>query len=339
MLKKYQLIISLAVILIVIAQLVFLYFIKYSNQLITLSEFNFFSIGNIFNFFTSLIIILGIIVNSIKSKNQIPLTRVILFTAILITILAAAYYSTLVQLPFKKIYVLGQNGNKLFVGLLFALYLFISFIFASYMWLGVLGRKNLLLTRSIVNSVLISFGLLLFTFYFVSASDPKIDEYEISKDENNVAIVLGAAVWSKNKPSPILAARVDKALQLLDSNLVSKIQFTGSNAPGELTEAEVAFRYAVSQDADSANLMIEKATTTTNEQIHFIRHKLLTKKNVERVIIVSDRFHLVRIEEMCKFNNIKVYAVPSDLKLSVQTDIYNRIRESVGLLFFWFFAI
>lgn len=339
MLKKYQLIISLAVILIVIAQLVFLYFIKYSNQLITLSEFNFFSIGNIFNFFTSLIIILGIIVNSFKSKNQIPLARVILFTAILITILAAAYYSTLVQLPFKKIYVLGQNGNKLFVGLLFALYLFISFIFASYMWLGVLGRKNLLLTRSIVNSVLISFGLLLFTFYFVSASDPKIDEYEISKDENNVAIVLGAAVWSKNKPSPILAARVDKALQLLDSNLVSKIQFTGSNAPGELTEAEVAFRYAVSQDADSANLMIEKATTTTNEQIHFIRHKLLTKKNVERVIIVSDRFHLVRIEEMCKFNNIKVYAVPSDLKLSVQTDIYNRIRESVGLLFFWFFAI
>lgn len=337
--RKNKIILSLLVIAILLLQLVFLIYVKYTNQQLALSDFNFFNIGNIFSFFTFLIIIIGIIVQSLLKKSSITITNIMLFTALLTLLIASAYYSTTIQLPFSKIYFFGQNGNKLLIGLLFALYLFSSFTFASYVWFGVLQNRSLILLRSIMSSILISFIFVLFSFYYVSASDPKIDDETFTKDENNLAVVLGAAVWSINQPSPTLASRVDKALQLLDSSLVGRIQLTGSNAPGELSEAEVAFRYAVSKNADSSKFLIEKKTTTTNEQILFIRQNLMPQETVNKIIIVSDKYHLVRIEEISKFNNLSISAVPSDLRLSVESDMYYRLRESIGLLFFWFFAI
>ncbi|HSL89016.1 MAG TPA: YdcF family protein [Ignavibacteriaceae bacterium] len=337
--KKNKIIVSLLVIVILHIKLVFLIYIKYTNQQLALSDFNFLNIGNIFSFCTFLIIIIGIIVQSLQKKSSITITNILLFTTLLIFLIAAAYYSTKIQLPFSNIYFLGQNGNKLFIGLLFALYLFFSFTFASYVWFGILQNRSFILLRSIMSSIIISFIFVLFSFYYVSASDPKIDDETFKKDENNLAVVLGAAVWSVNQPSPTLASRVDKALQLFDSSLVGRIQLTGSNAPGELSEAEVAFRYAVSRNADSSIFLIEKTTTTTNEQIQFIRQNLLPKETINKIIIVSDKYHLVRIEEISKFNNLSIYAVPSDLKLSFESDMYYRFRESIGLLFFWFFAI
>lgn len=337
--KASKIIISAILIIVLIFQLAFLYYVKYKNQGLLLSEFSLSNIGNLFNLLTFLVIIFGLIVHAFQKANGTKLTWAVIFTSILTIILSAAYYSTLISLPFQKIYLLGQNGNKLFIGLLFIVYLLLSITFASYIWLTIFGRNSLNLLRSSLNSVIVIFLAILFSFYYVSVSDPQIDNNKLVGNESNVAVVLGAAVWSRNQPSPILAARVEKALQLLDSSLVGKIYFTGSNAPGELSEAEVAFNYALYLEADTSKLLFEKKTISTNEQIHFIRKGLLPKQNVNEVIIVSDEFHLVRIEEISKFNNIKIYAVPSDLTLSFESDLYNRLRESIGLIFFWFFAI
>ncbi len=337
--RTNKILISAALVIVLALQLLVLYYIKYNNQNLALSEFNLSNIGNILNLFTILILILGIVIYTLQKKNKLPISRIILFTLLTTIILASAYCSTIISLPFQKIYFLGQHGNKLFVGLLFIHYLFALFTFASYMWLSVFGRKSVLFLRSIIHSVLIIFVLILFAFYYVNVSDPQIDNEKLSQNEKNIAVVFGAAVWSKNQPSPILAARVEKALQLLDSYLVGKVLLTGSNAPGELTEAEVAYIYALSKDADSSKFIIENITTSTNEQIHFIREELLPKESINEVIIVSDEFHLARIEEISKFNNIKIYAVSSDLKLKFETELYNRLRESIGLFFFWFFAI
>ena len=334
-----KILISAALIIILVFNLIFLYKIKYNNQFLPLSEFNLFNIGNLLIFISILVLAIGLIVYAVQKKNNLPVSRVILFTAFITILLALAYYSTTIKLPFEKYYYLGQHGNKTFIGFLFILYLYLLLTFTSYIWLSIFGRNSLLLFRSFLNSVLILFLLLLFAFYYVSVSDPKIDNEMLAPDENNIAVVFGAAVWSDNRPSPILAARVEKAVQLLDSNIVGRIQFTGGNAPGELSEAQVAYNYAVSKYADFSKFLVETKTTSTYEQIHFIRRELLPKESIKNVIIVSDKFHLVRIEEISKFNNIKIYAVPSELKLSFESELYNRLRESIGLIFFWFFAI
>lgn len=338
--KKFsKILISAALIIVLIFHLVFTYKIKYNNQLLSLSDFSLYNIGNMLNLLVIVLLGIGLFVYGVQKKNKLPVSRVILFTAIISILLAAAYYSTTVDLPFQKIYYFGQHGNKLFVGLLFIIYITLLLTFTSYIWLSIFGRTSLIFTRSLLNSFIILFILLLFAFYTVNISDPSIDNEMIEADERNIAVVLGAAVWSNNRPSTILAARVDKALQLLDSNIVGKIQLTGSNAPGEFSEAVVAYNYAVSKGADPSKFLIEKNTTSTYEQIQFIRKVLMPKETINNVIVVSDNFHLVRIEEISKFHKIKIYAVASDLKLSFDKEIYNRLRESIGLIFFWFFAI
>ena len=88
----------------------------------------------------------------------------------------------------------------------------------------------------------------------------------------------------------------------------------------------------------SCNIILEKETTSTNEQIEYIREKLLLEEN-ENVIVISDSYHLVRVLEISNFHNIKVQVVPSDLAHSFEQALYNNLRESLALTVFWFFAI
>ena len=160
----------------------------------------------------------------------------------------------------------------------------------------------------------------------------------ISNDKN-IAVVLGAAVWSVNKPSPTLASRLDKAVRLYKKGIVNKIQLTGSNAPGELTEAEVALNYLLKKDVDTSDIYMENQTTSTTEQIRFIKNNLVAARIFNNIFIVSDQYHLARINEISRFYNIKVILAASELTLSFDNMLYNKIRESIAMVVFWCFAL
>ncbi|MFN3478156.1 MAG: FAD-dependent oxidoreductase, partial [bacterium] len=105
----------------------------------------------------------------------------------------------------------------------------------------------------------------------------------LDKKISYTVVVLGAAVWSDNKPSPILAARVDKAIDLMKNFNVEKVYFTGSNAPGELSEAEVALNYLKSKNISAdkyafSSLRIQATLMIMGENIGRILETCLTKK-------------------------------------------------------------
>jgi uncharacterized SAM-binding protein YcdF (DUF218 family) len=83
----------------------------------------------------------------------------------------------------------------------------------------------------------------------------------------------------------------------------------------------------------------ETNTTSTAEQVRFIRDQIFTKKNIGMVIIVSDSYHLTRVREMCKFYKIRTELAASDLKLNFQHNLYYKMKESIALLVFWLFAL
>jgi vancomycin permeability regulator SanA len=157
-------------------------------------------------------------------------------------------------------------------------------------------------------------------------------------DNSNIGVVLGAAVWS-NKPSPTLSSRADKAAELLMKGKINSIQLTGSNAPGELSEAEMAYNYLSSKEVNMNNVYMESQTTSTNEQIRFIKANLYNKPGIDEIIIISDSYHLPRIKEICRFHQIRTKVVASDLVHSLKDKIYYNLREAVGLIIFWFFAL
>ncbi len=325
-------------ILIIILNLVFLYFVKYRNQNLSLNDFNLWNFGNSANLLFAVIIILGIIIAYFKKAMSFDSKLFISFFIINQILLILSYISTVVALPFKDFYYLGQNGNRLFIAVLFTLYNFSYFNIFFLIWLNILKIKDIIVLRALFNSVLLMLIILIFAFIFITKKESGFKDKIITKDPKNIGVVLGAAVWSHNKPSPSLSARVDKAVLLYEGKTIFKIYLTGSNAPGELAESEVALNYIHSLGKDIPDVFIEKETTSTNEQVAFIKKKLLSHKT-NIVIVISDGYHLVRVLEISRFHNIKIQVVPSDLIPGFEKAVYNDLREALALTVFWFFAI
>lgn len=336
--KKYNsLKVSALFIFILIIDLTFLYFIKYQNQLISLSAFNLFKTGNILNLFFYLVLITGLLIILFNKSQQFEAKYFVVFFIINQILIVLIFIVINLPLPFDDFYYLNQNGNKLFIGLLFTLFQFTFFSMMFCVWLNILKVKNLLLVRSLLNSGWLMLLLLVASFVYIVSKEVSFDESEITS-KNNSGVVLGAAVWSKNKPSPTLAARVDKAVHLLKQNKISSVYLTGANAPGELAESEVAFNYLKTKLNDVSNIHKETETSSTNEQIQFIKSKLLLSGKEKNVVVISDSYHLVRIMEISQFHNIEINAVPSDLPLSFEKALYFKTREALALVVFWFFA-
>jgi vancomycin permeability regulator SanA len=222
---------------------------------------------------------------------------------------------------------------------MFALFQFVQFVFMIVLWLNSFGSHSLIFLRSVVNSVALLFLLLFFAFIFINVKKENIIKIKTSQNYINVAVVLGAAVWSHNSPSPSLAARVEKAVELYKKGIVNKIQLTGGNAPGELSEAEVAYNYIKLTNINLPDVWIEGKTVSTSERIEYIKEQILIKRNIGEIIIVSDAYHLVRVGEICRFYNIKTEVSPSNLRLNFQSELYYKLKESVALIVFWFFAL
>ncbi len=327
------------VILILLCDLLLLFYIKYENQGLALSNFSLFYVGNLLNILFTIVAIIGVIIYSVKVKSEFKSTFLISFSILLTLALAIAYISTKISLPLPNDYFLDHPLKKIAVGFLFSLYQYLQFLFIGVIWFYLLGGKELIALRAIVNSAALVMVLLFIAFIYINIKKDNGKKDPPVKNATNVAIVLGAAVWPHNSPSPSLAGRADKALELLKKGLVNKIQLTGSNAPGELSEAEVAFNYLKMENIDTSKIWLEDKTVSTAEQIRFIKDHILAKKNIGNVIIVSDSYHLTRVREMCRFYKIKIGLASSDLKLGFQHNLYYKMKESIALLVFWFFAL
>lgn len=312
--------------------------LKHKNQGVPLSDINLLYFGNILNLLSGAFLIFGLFWLYF-SNSKLLNSRILLITVLInIFLLAICFVVASIQLPFKDFYFLGLNGNKFFIALMFTLYNFTFFVMIFLCWFEIFKIKNLILLRSILNSALLMTFILIVVFVFVLLSEANLKSIKYSGEEKSIGVVLGAAVWSDNKPSPSLAARVDKAIELFKANKLSSIYLTGSNAPGELSEAEVAFRYLRDKDSSLQSVYKEENTTSTTEQINFIKSDLYPKNN-GKIILISDSYHLVRILQIAKFHKLNINVVPSDLSLSFETQIYNKIREALALTVFWFFGI
>ena len=331
--------ISGAIILILALDLVFLIYTKYENQELPLTRFNLFYLGNILNLFFTFAAITGIIFYAINKKPTFKPAFMLMFSLFISIALIIATISTHITLPLPNVYFLDHPLQKIAEGLFFSFYQYLLFLFIIILWLNIVGKRELIILRSIVNSAALVLLLLGATFVYINLKKDEGTKLAPLKNTNSVAVVLGAAVWPHNSPSPSLAARADKAVELYKKGIANKILVTGSNAPGEMSEADVAFYYLKQANIDTSDVWIENNTVSTAEQIRYIRDDIITKQNIGRVIIVSDSYHLTRVHEMCKFYKIKTELAASDLKLNFQHNLYYKLKESIALLVFWLFAL
>ena len=177
-----------------------------------------------------------------------------------------------------------------------------------------------------------------FSYWYVVDKNNHV-EVESIKQPYDIGVILGAAVWSNNEPSTLFKKRIDKGLELLNHQKVKYLQLTGGNAPGEFSEARAAQYYLHNKGVSNDFIRIEEKTSTTSQQVQFIKEKLIPEEDFNRIAVISDQFHMARVLEMSKFYNMKIDGVASDYNLSTEKILYYNIRESVALLLFWLFGI
>lgn len=325
-----------------IINLCVLYYYKYSSNQISFSEFSLLKTGNFINFILVLFLILGCIVLIFRQRNQdiiesnikaAVLLSIVYFFPLFVIVLFNSF-----DLVFANEYLFGYPFKKILPTIFFVfnqlIFLFIIFM----IWYTIIGlrlKAYFYSALSVIGATILFIILtLLYSFWIIEY------DYSSEKDQYDYGIILGAAVWSGNRPSPIFVGRIEKGAKLFKQNAIKRIQLTGGNAPGELSEARTAYNYLIKHhDLDSNFILMEEKTSTTNEQIRYIRNNFINEKASSNFLFISDEFHLMRITEMAKFYDLKAKVVSSDYKLNFQKSLYYRFRDSIGLLLFWFFAI
>ncbi len=325
--------------IVLLTQLAFLYYIKYLNQKLSLDDFSLVNTGNIFNFLIYAGIVFGILLLNRMKKN--PASKTVIYSLIIISwiILIFSFISTrFVILPADS-YFLSQPIDKILSGVLFLIYLISLIYLLIYIWYSLIIKKapNLLKVLMFTFISLISFFIIILVY--IDNSGYASERWALSRNKKNIAVVLGAAVWSGNIPSPTLSARVDKSIDLLNNGFIGEIVLTGGKAPGELAESEVAFEYSKARGVDSALIRIEDSTSSTTDQIRWIKNNLVNESIEGDIILISDAYHLPRAIEISKFFNIDVKVAESVHKLTFEDMLYNKIRESIALFNFWNFAL
>jgi len=313
--------------------------IKYDLNALPINNFNLFYVGNLIPIILEVVLLLFLFGQMLNKKSLLfsQKMNLVLLMSITFGLLLTSYLAVKMGVKFPDDYLFSYPLKKVIIGGTLLLSLILE-LFIITLLLNLFFNKGFIVylksSFTTIFILIISFGSI-----FVFTTRNGYNEDNLKPSNRSIAVVLGAAVWSDNKPSPIFKGRIEKANELIKNKRISKIQLTGSNAPGEISEARTAYKYGLNLGIKKHVMLIEEKTTTTTEQIKFIKKELSNSHNYTSILIISDQFHLTRVLEICKFFDVKAVGVASDYDLNWEKLLYYRFRESVALLFFWLFAI
>lgn len=148
----------------------------------------------------------------------------------------------------------------------------------------------------------------------------KNGEYTELKDIDCI-LVLGAGVWG-DKPSPMLEDRLLEGIKLYEEGVSPKIIMTGDNGTNGYDEVNVMKNYAKEKGVPSEDIFMDHAGFSTYESVY--RAKAVFE--VERVVIVTQEYHLYRALYIANQLGLEAYGVPSDPRQYVGA-LYREIRE------------
>ena len=131
-----------------------------------------------------------------------------------------------------------------------------------------------------------------------------------SRAPSRAIVVLGAAQYD-GKPSPVLRARLDHAVDLWRRKLAPVIIVTGGTGRGDTTsEAAVSRRYAIKRGVPANAILMETNGRTTSQSMDAVE-ALMAQRHRRDVLLVSDPFHMLRLTILARRHGLIPYASPT----------------------------
>jgi len=178
-------------------------------------------------------------------------------------------------------------------------------------------------------------ALVLLGAWVVSLASVLIWEHRDEARPARAIVVLGAAQYV-GRPSPVLRARLDHALELWRKGLAPRLVLTGGVGEGDTTsEAAVGRRYVRQHGVPDTAILIEPHGRTTSESIEEVA-ALLLAQGERSVILVSDPFHMLRLSILARRNGLTAFTSPtrtSPISSSVSESWKYALSESMKVPF------
>lgn len=234
--------------------------------------------------------------------------------------------SLIVTLFIEGIKVMRHEGIKLanLLSMLFSVLLYLYL--AVWPMIGGLEKGRFATKLYIVISLFAVYMLSLMAVYLLSAA---LNLFHLKKSRGaDYIIVLGAGLIG-TRVTPLLAARIDKGTELLHYNPDAMLIMSGGQGPGEDTaEGKAMARYARQKGVNPEKIIVEKKSTSTEENLLFSRK--LMEKSWPKVIVVTTAYHVFRALLLAKQQGMKCVGFGAKTKWYFTLNAL--IREFIGYL-------
>lgn len=123
-------------------------------------------------------------------------------------------------------------------------------------------------------------------------------------------VVFGTAQYN-GIPSPVLAARLDHAIELYRRQLAPVIVVTGGSQPGDqFTEATASANYLIQRGVPDDDVLREVSGASSWQSLAATAN-FLDDREIREVLLVSDPFHSLRIQAMASELGLEGHASPT----------------------------
>ena len=154
------------------------------------------------------------------------------------------------------------------------------------------------------------------------------------RDEARTAqaiVVLGAAQYN-GQPSKVLKARLDHAADLWRRHLAPVIVVTGGRQTGDnFTEATASANYLIAKGVPDEDLLREVSGQSSWQSLAATAN-FLRDRDINRVLLVSDPFHSLRIRAIAKELGLDGHASPTRTSpISGTEEVRYLLRETAAV--------
>jgi uncharacterized SAM-binding protein YcdF (DUF218 family) len=166
------------------------------------------------------------------------------------------------------------------------------------------------LPRGLGNQILRGMLITVIVAWSVSAASVLLWGARDRARTSDAIVVLGAAQYV-GRPSPVLRARLDHALDLWQRGLAPRLIFTGGTGVGDTTsEAAVSRIYALKHGVPDTAILMENEGRTTRESLAAVS-AIMHARQMRTAILVSDPFHMLRLRILSTQYGVDAYTSPT----------------------------
>jgi uncharacterized SAM-binding protein YcdF (DUF218 family) len=156
----------------------------------------------------------------------------------------------------------------------------------------------------------------------------KVDEAR----KADVIVVLGAAEYN-GRPSPVLRARLNHALELWRADYAPRLMTTGgAGGDPRYTEGIVGRDYLVQKGVPLEAIIVEDESETTVQTIAAVS-EIMRRMSLKSAILVSDGYHIFRAKKLLQSQDMAAYGSPRANKAGPWwREHWLAIRQAFGYL-------